>query len=160
MPPAATAPCQRLRSILGRFLDAPETNVAIFAFLLNLTWELAQVPLFAGMPSAEHWQAILVCGRATLGDAVIALVGFWAVAGSAHTRSWMLWPTAGQLTGFVAVGVLITILMEWLATQVLHRWTYAEAMPVIPLLGVGLSPLLQWVVLPPIVVWFVRRQLT
>jgi len=33
-------------------------------------------------------------------------------------------------------------------------------MPVIPLLGVGLSPLLQWVVLPPIVVWFVRRQLT
>jgi hypothetical protein len=140
MPPAATAPCRRLRSILGRFLDAPETNVAIFAFLLNLTWELAQVPLFAGMPSAEHWQAILVCGRATLGDVVIALVGFWAVAGSAHTRSWMLWPTAGQLTGFVAVGVLITILMEWLATQVLHRWTYAEAMPVIPLLGVGLSP--------------------
>lgn len=67
MPPAATAPCRRLRSILGRFLDAPETNVAIFAFLLNLTWELAQVPLFAGMPSAEHWQAILVCGRATLG---------------------------------------------------------------------------------------------
>jgi hypothetical protein len=114
MPPAATAPCRRLRSILGRFLDAPETNVAIFAFLLNLTWELAQVPLFAGMPSAEHWQAILVCGRATLGDVVIALVGFWAVAGAAHTRSWMLWPTAGQLTGFVAVGVLITILMEWL----------------------------------------------
>ena len=160
MPPAATAPCRRLRSILGRFLDAPETNVAIFAFLLNLTWELAQVPLFAGMPSAEHWQAILVCGRATLGDVAIALVGFWAVAGAAHTRSWMLRPTAGQLTGFVAVGVLITILMEWLATQVLHRWTNAEAMPVIPLLGVGLSPLLQWVVLPPIVVWFVRRQLT
>ena len=50
MPPAATAPCRWLRSILGRFLDAPETNVAIFAFLLNLTWELAQVPLFAGMP--------------------------------------------------------------------------------------------------------------
>jgi fructose-specific phosphotransferase system IIC component len=112
------------------------------------------------VPSAEHWRAILVCGRATLGDVVIALVGFWAVAASARTRSWVLRPTAGQLTGFVAVGVLITILMEWLATQVLDRWTYAESMPVIPLLGVGLSPLLQWVVLPPIVVWFVRRQLT
>ncbi|MGH7316925.1 MAG: hypothetical protein ACREJS_11750, partial [Candidatus Rokuibacteriota bacterium] len=82
------------------------------------------------MPSAEHWQAILVCGRATLGDVVIALVSFWAVAASAHTRSWMLRPTAAQLTGFVAVGVLITILMEWLATQVLDRWMYAEAMPV------------------------------
>ena len=160
MPPAATAPSRRLGSILGRCLGAPETNVAIFAFLLNLTWELAQVPLFAGMPSSEHWRAILVCGQATLGDVVIALVGFWAVAASAHTRSWVLRPTVGQLTGFVAVGVLITILMEWLATQVLHRWAYAETMPVVPLLGVGLSPLLQWVVIPPIVVWFVRRQLT
>jgi hypothetical protein len=126
MPPVAAAPCRWLRSILSRFLDAPETNVAIFAFLLNLTWELAQVPLFAGMPSAEHWQAILICGRATLGDVVIALVGFWAVAASARTRSWVLRPTAGQLANFVAVGVLITILMEWLATQVLHRWMQSQ----------------------------------
>jgi hypothetical protein len=44
MPAAATTPWRWLRSILGRFLDAPETNVAIFTFLLNLTWELAQVP--------------------------------------------------------------------------------------------------------------------
>ena len=160
MPLVAATPRRWLRSIGGRCLDAPETNVAIFAFLLNLTWELAQVPLFAGMPSAEHWQAILVCGRATLGDVVIALISFWAVAASAHTRSWVLRPTAGQLAGFVAVGVLLTILMEWLATQVLGRWTYTESMPVIPLLGVGLSPLLQWIVLPPIVAWFVRRQLT
>ena len=149
-----------LRSIRDRLLRAPETNVAIFAFLLNLVWELAQVPLFADMPSAKHWHAILVCGRATLGDVAIALTSFWAVAASTHTRAWVLRPTAGQLTGFVTAGVLLTIVMEWLATKVLGRWTYAETMPVIPLLGVGLSPVLQWLVLPPIVVWFVRRQLT
>lgn len=141
-------------------LEAPETNVAIFAFLLNLTWEFAQVPLFAGMPSAEHWHAVLVCARATLGDVVIALVGFWTVAASTRARTWVLRPTTAHVTGFVAVGLLITVVMEWLATRVLGRWTYAEAMPVIPLLEVGLAPLLQWIVLPPIVVWFVRRQLT
>ncbi|MGH7365438.1 MAG: hypothetical protein ACREK9_03430 [Candidatus Rokuibacteriota bacterium] len=150
----------RTSSTAYRLLDAPETSIAIFAFLLNLTWEFAQVPLFAGMPSAQHWGAILVCGRATLGDVVIALVAYWAIAASAGARSWVLRPTAAQLTGFVAAGVLITIFMEWLATQVLGRWMYAETMPVVPLLGVGLSPLLQWIVLPPIVVWFVRRQLT
>ncbi|MEX2222877.1 MAG: hypothetical protein WEG40_13880 [Candidatus Rokuibacteriota bacterium] len=150
----------RASSTALRLLHAPETNIAIFAFLLNLTWELAQVPLFAGMPTAEHWRAILVCGRATLGDVVIALVAFWAVAASARARSWVLRPTAAQLTGFVTVGVLITVVIEWLATQVLGRWMYAETMPVIPLLRVGLSPLLQWIVLPPIVIWFVRRQLT
>lgn len=44
---------------MRRLIDAPETNVAIFAFLLNLLWELAQVPLLAGMPTADHWRAIL-----------------------------------------------------------------------------------------------------
>ena len=65
---------------MQRFVDAPETNMAIFAFLLNLPWELAQIPFFAGMPSARHWAAILACGRATLGDVAIALAAFWTVA--------------------------------------------------------------------------------
>jgi hypothetical protein len=65
---------------LLRTIGGPETHVAIFAFLLNLVWEFAQGPLFAGMPTADHWRAILGCGRATLGDAAIALVAFWGVA--------------------------------------------------------------------------------
>lgn len=148
------------RPIVSRLIGAPEFNVAVFAFLLNLPWEFAQVPLFADMPSAGHWRAIQVCGRATLGDVVIALTAFWVVAASARARRWILAPTPRQVAGFVAVGVLITIVMEWLATQVVGRWAYAEAMPVVPVLGVGLSPLLQWIVLPLLVVWFVRRQLT
>jgi hypothetical protein len=143
-----------------RFTDAPEMNIAIFAFLLNLPWELAQVPLFAGMPSARHWSAILVCGRATLGDVAIALVAFGGVAGMARSRRWVLRPTARQAAGFVAIGLTTTLVMEWLATHVLHRWAYAEAMPVVPVLGIGVSPLLQWLVLPPLMLWFVRRQLT
>lgn len=55
---------------------------------------------------------------------------------------------------------MITIVMERLATQVLHRWAYAETMPLVPILGIGLSPLLQWLLLPPLVLWFVRQQLT
>jgi len=146
--------------MIRRLLDAPETNVAIFAFLLNVVWEFAQVPLFAGMRAAPHWTAILVCGRAALGDVVIALVGFWVVAAVAGSRGWILHATARQVAGFVTVGVLITLVMEWLATRVLGRWAYAETMAVVPLLGVGVAPLVQWIVLPPLVVWFVRRQLT
>jgi hypothetical protein len=102
---------------MQRFADAPETNVAIFAFLLNLPWELAQVPLFAGMPTARHWTAVLACGRATLGDVAIALAGFWAVAAVVGTRRWVLAPTRGGVLGFMAAGVAITIGMERLATS-------------------------------------------
>ena len=145
---------------MKRLLDAPETNVAIFAFLLNLPWEFAQVPFFAGMPAAQHWSGILVCVRATLGDAVIALVAFWTVALMAGGRAWLTAPTRRRTVGFVSVGVLITIAMERLATGVLARWTYAEAMPVVPVVDVGVSPLVQWMVIPPVMLWFVRRQLT
>lgn len=52
----------------------PEFNVVLFAFLLNLPWELWQVPLFDHMPLAPHWEAVKTCSRAAVGDAVIALV--------------------------------------------------------------------------------------
>jgi hypothetical protein len=82
------------------------------------------------------------------------------VAGTARSRIWILAPTLRRRGGFVAVGVLITIIMEWLATRVLGRWAYAPAMPVLPILEVGLAPVLPWILVPPLVVWFVRRQLT
>ena len=144
---------------MKRWLDLPELNVAMFTFLLNLVWEFAQVPLFEGMPLTAHWRAIQVCARATAGDVVIALIAFWAVAVAARSRRWIVEATGPQIAGFVAVGVAITVVMEWMAIRVLGRWAYAPSMPTIPGLEVGVSPLLQWLVLPPLVVWFVGRQI-
>jgi hypothetical protein len=146
--------------MLRRVLEAPELNVAIFAFLLNYPWEFLQVPFYENMANARHWEAVLFCSRATIGDAAIAVISFWAVAGHSRSRAWILRPTPFEVAGFVAAGVGITIMLEWLATEILNRWRYAEAMPTLPLLGTGLLPLLQWLILPPLVVWFVRRQLT
>ena len=148
------------RAPLHPVLDLPELNVAIFAFLLNFVWEFWQVPFFEGMPTAPHWEAIKFCTRATLGDVGIALVSFWSVAIAARSRSWIRHPTSSQILGFAAVGIAITVAFEWLATEVWGRWAYEAAMPTVPLLGTGVLPLLQWTVLPPLIVWFVRRQLT
>jgi hypothetical protein len=83
-------------------MGLPEVNVAIFAFLLNYPWELLQVPFFEGMATAPHWDAVKFRTGATLGDAGIALVGFWAVA-AARSRAWILRPTAGEVISFTAV---------------------------------------------------------
>lgn len=141
-------------------LDLPELNVAVFAFLLNYPWEFLQVPFFAGMATAPHWEAIKFCSWATLGDAGIALVAFWVVAAAVRSRAWILEPSLRAVLGFVAVGVTITVAFEWLATEVLHRWAYEPSMPILPLLETGLLPVLQWIILPPMIVWFVRRQIT
>ncbi|HEV2067189.1 MAG TPA: hypothetical protein VGR08_10145, partial [Thermomicrobiales bacterium] len=75
-------------------------------------------------------------------------------------RAWVLEPSAMHVVVFTLLGVAITVIAEGIATEVLGWWAYAEWMPTLPLLGTGLLPLVQWLVLPPLVVWFVRRQLT
>jgi hypothetical protein len=149
------------KSLLDDFTRLPELNVAVFALLLNFPWELFQVPLFGQMPGAPHWQAIMSCSRATLGDAAIMLAAYWAVAAVRGNRSWIAKPEAAGVLLFATVGVLATVIIERLALAGvwIDSWTYSTAMPVVPVIGVGLSPLLQWVVLPPLVVWFVKRQI-
>jgi hypothetical protein len=141
-------------------LNLPELNMAMFTFLLNLVWEMLQIPFFRGMTEARHWDAVLLCTQATLGDVGIALVAFWIVACLGGGRTWPLRPSAGQIAGFTALGMIATMAFELLATKMWDLWSYSEAMPVIPFLEVGLVPLLQWTVLPPLVTWFVHRQLT
>ena len=139
----------------------PEVNVAIFALLLNLPWEILQASLFVGMAEAPFAEAIKGCTQGTLGDGVIMLLAYWSVSLFARKRRWILAPSGRQLALFIAIGVSITAVIEWLATRGhwVGSWTYSKEMPVLPGLDIGLSPLLQWVVLPLLVVWFVRRQL-
>lgn len=139
----------------------PEFNVALFALLLNYPWEFLQVPLFEGMSQAPHWHAVQSCSRAAVGDAVISLLAFEVVSLWAGARAWVMRPTAPMVFGFIACGVFTTVVIERLALAGLwmERWSYSTLMPILPGLEVGVSPIAQWVVLPPLVLWLVRRQL-
>lgn len=147
---------RRLRALTA----TPEFNLAVFALLLNFPWEVLQAPLFEGMSAAPHSAVIGACLQATLGDVVIMLLAHASVVVVTRRRRWVLAPSRREVAGFVAVGVAITAMIEWLATRGhwAQTWAYSSAMPLIPGIGVGLSPLLQWAVVPPMVLWFARRQ--
>ena len=140
---------------------SPEFGVAVFALLLNFPWEILQARLFVGMASAPYADAIEGCIQATLGDVLITLLGYGAVALAAKNRRWLLAPSGRQVAAFIGVGLSITVLIEWLATngRWVKSWAYSTSMPLLPGTGIGLAPLLQWVVVPLLVMWFVRRQL-
>jgi hypothetical protein len=48
----------------------------------------------------------------------------------------------------IALGATYTIFSEWMNVEIRRTWAYAATMPVIPWLGTGLAPLLQWLVVP------------
>ena len=48
----------------------------------------------------------------------------------------------------VVFGVCYTVFSEWLNIEVRGSWAYSDLMPVVPVIDTGLSPLLQWIVIP------------
>jgi hypothetical protein len=48
----------------------------------------------------------------------------------------------------IMLGAAYTVFSEWLNIDIRRSWSYTAAMPVFPLLGTGLTPLLQWLVVP------------
>ncbi len=136
----------------------PEFNVIVYSFLLHFVWEFIQAPTYAGMVEKNHWEGIKLCTSATFGDVGFALTAFWITAVVARSREWMSKPTTTQVLVFLAVGVILTVGFEYYYTNISLRWTYSELMPLVPPFGTGLSPLLQWLIVPMLVIWFSNRK--
>ncbi|WP_202900530.1 hypothetical protein [Parvularcula oceani] len=139
--------------------DTPEVPVALFGFLLNFVWEFWQVPLYGDIPDAPHWEAVKTCTIATFGDVGIVLVAFWCAAVAGRSRHWIASPATKTIATFLIVGVGITLIAEYLATEVWDRWSYGELMPILPGLGIGVSPVLQWLLVPLALIPLSRRML-
>lgn len=128
---------------------------AVVSAPLHLAWELAQLPLYTIYYEGSRAGIAFAVAHCTGGDVLIAL-GTYAIA-SAIARSWQ-WPRQRPRAGFVVLlvaGVAYTAFSEWLNVSVRGSWAYAPAMP--QLGGIGLSPLVQWVVVPILALALLRR---
>jgi hypothetical protein len=120
----------------------------------NLAWEVAQLPFYGlwrdGTPGAITF-AILHCNA---GDVLIAMTSVLIALLITGRSSWPTVGTARISLVATAIGVTYTVFSEWLNVSVRGSWTYAPAMPVLPPLGTGLLPVLQWLILPPLCLAF------
>lgn len=134
-----------------------EADLLILSFLGHFAWELLQAPLFSSLDATAHFAGILVCLRATFGDLGIALGAFWCAAWFGGGRAWVARPTVGAVSLFIGFGLVVTIGLEFVNTEVLNRWSYGPGMPRMPIFGTGLAPLLQWMIVPALVLWYLKR---
>lgn len=142
---------------LIRIMATPEVNLFLFAFLLNFVYEVWQAPYyeFYGKPSlSEKINDLTHC---TFGDGVITLLCGWVVSWLVRSRYWVLNPTWKLTLLFTGVGVVITLVLETYRVNV----TKAYGVPIlaVPGLGISLLAVLQWIVLPPLVLYLARRQM-
>ncbi len=135
-------------ALFGRYL-------AIIA-LGNLAWEIAQLPLYTIWSSGTWRELVIAVFHCTLGDVLISAACLFLgllVAGRGRLDRW-----SGRIAAVgIPLGVGYTVFSEWLNVAVRKSWAYAPAMPVLPGLGTGLAPLLQWLVVPAFGFWLVAR---
>ena len=119
----------------------------------HVVWELLQLPLYTLWSTGTLRQQAFAVVHCTVGDAMIAgLSLLLALALFAHAT----WPHANVAHVFfasLAFGVVYTIFSEWLNINVRGSWAYSNLMPVVPVIGTGLAPLLQWFVVPTLALW-------
>ena len=119
-----------------------------FAAIAHLVWESAHLPLYTIWLTGTPGELIFAAVHCTGGDILITLSTIMlslCVFGSAD------WPRIRWhrvLGGAVIFGVAYTIFSEWLNIELREAWAYREIMPVIPMIDAGLSPILQWIVIP------------
>ena len=124
---------------------------------LNLIWETVQLPLYTLWSEGTAGSIAFAVVHCTAGDLLIALS---VLTGALIVAGVPTWP--GQRFRQVAAltmlgGLAYTVFSEWLNVEVRRSWAYSDLMPVLPPLGTGLSPVLQWVVIPSAALWMARR---
>ncbi len=123
----------------------------------HLIWETAHVPLYTIWRDATPGQIAFAVVHCTGGDVLIAAASLVPALFIVGWRSWL----EGRLAPFavivVALGMGYTIFSEWWNVDIARWWAYSELMPRLPW-GTGLSPVLQWLVVPTAVLWWVRKR--
>ncbi len=129
---------------------------AAWSFALNLVWEIGQLPLYTlyGTESAGRiTYAVIHC---TAGDVVIAVFSLLLATLLTWRADWPLTrPWSGSGIAILS-GLSYTAYSEWHNVYQTHAWAYSESMPLV--FGIGVSPLLQWLVVPAALTLIVRRR--
>lgn len=118
------------------------------AFALHLVWEIAHARLYSLWATADHMTIAWSLLHCSLGDVVIALAAYALAGISLRQTNWpMFRPWAGGAIVIISA-MAYTAWSEWYNVYQSGNWAYTASMPMI--LGIGLSPLLQWLILPPL----------
>jgi hypothetical protein len=146
------------------YRDRQARSLILFRYLpwlaaLSLGWEIAQLPLYALWKQASAAYIAFSVAHCSVGDVLIgagALAAALVITRAPALTGWQ-WRHIALLTAIVATSY--TAFSEWMNTVALRSWEYSDLMPRAQIgnIEIGLSPLAQWLVLPPLALYLSRR---
>lgn len=125
----------------------------------NLIWEFAQLPLYTIWHQGTRADILFAALHCTGGDVLITVCSLIAALLLAATPEWPLRRYGHVAAVAIGFGLFYTVFSEWLNTEIRKSWSYSDLMPTLPFIGTGLSPLVQWLLVPAGAFWVARYPL-
>ena len=124
----------------------------------NLIWEFAHMPLYTIWNEGTWGEIVFAAVHCTGGDILIAMSALM-LALMLSGRGWPLVASTRRSVTVLTVvfGLGYTLFSEWLNIVIRAAWAYSDLMPIIPVIDAGLSPVLQWIVIPLVAFWWAAR---
>jgi hypothetical protein len=131
---------------------------ACAALVLNLLWELLPLPLYTVWRTSTAGELAFAVLHCAGGDVLIATAALALAVLLLGGADWPVahWARVAAMT--VLFGLAYTVLSEWLNVYIRRTWAYSEWMPIVPGLSIGLSPVLQWIVVPAMSLAWLRQR--
>lgn len=121
------------------------------SFGVHLAWEVAQMPLYA-LTNQSFWEGFRMCLYATATGHMLFMLMLYLAVAVIHRKFW--WPMRCAIYGHLAtwvipivIGMLLAVSFELWAVHAVHRCEYG-AMPLVLILKVGVTPILQMMIIP------------
>jgi hypothetical protein len=124
---------------------------------VSLAWEMLQLPLYTIWETGSPGSIAFAALHCAAGDVLIALAAATLALALFGSDSWPDEDYVRVATIATALGFGYMLYSEWSNTAVRQNWAYGPAMPRLPLLGTGLAPVLQWLIIPPLAFWWAHR---
>jgi len=125
------------------------------ALALHGLWETAQLPLYTLWHEATASRIAVYVFHCLMGDVLLAMGAYLITAMIFRNIDWP-WHNVWRGGAIMIVsGLAYTVFSEWYNVYQLRAWSYAASMPLV--MGIGVAPLMQWIVVPILMIIVIRR---
>ena len=115
---------------------------------------------FSGVTLAGYQDFVRLHWIASIKDALMVVGLYLLVAIFTRNAAWGKRFSNQRIIFLLSFGFLWAVGVEYNAAVVKHLWSYAKTMPVLPGINVGVSPVLQMMIVPLVAIFLVRKNLS
>lgn len=129
--------------LIKKYLATSFIIFVFWEFLQSLFYKNTRIPIFKLMYDRIH---------CTIGDIMILSIAVLIWILLKRNFSWIKNPKFIDYFWITIFGVSYTLFSEIYNVQIIKSWTYSNLMPIIPFIHVGLVPVIQWLILPSLII--------